>query len=81
MKRFENLGTALSRSQAKTITGGDYGGGTNCYQCTFTRTDGATTVATLCGNNGESVQCAADSICWGDDSCSNVDCAGSGACG
>ncbi len=55
------------------------------WSCTFKYTDGTTYTVELPkdpGNplSGPAAQCLVDAVCWQDDTCKTVDCAGSGAC-
>lgn len=74
MKQVSNLGFKLSRSEMKNISGGNAP-----TVCTITWANGTQSQMTVSGS-GPSQQCAADYWCTGNNNCSNVDCAGTGAC-
>lgn len=59
MKKFQNLGNALSREQSKKITGGDEcvdcGGGGAAYSSCSTSCANGTTISTSCAGSCKSV--------------------------
>jgi hypothetical protein len=68
----------LGRSEMKNLRGGV---ADTTWVCTFTYTNGTTHVVTLPNTaGGPAGQCMCDEVCLGEDTCHNVDCAGSGRC-
>lgn len=66
----------LSRAEMRNVLGGF----AQNYTCTMTLSNGTTESFTVTAANGNAAQCNADAVCWTMDECTNVDCAGSGAC-
>lgn len=62
----------LSPDAMKSIHGG------KIWTCTMTHTDGSHSYYFISANYGCAAQTQADGICWDDDTCTNIDCAGSG---
>ena len=76
-QNYSNLGTPLTRSMLKKTFGG---ADPETWSCTFTFVNGVTITLDYTAVNGNSAQCRVDTLCWEDNNCSNVDCAGSGEC-
>ena len=76
-QNLSKIGNALSRQMKKSIVGGIESGS---WLCTFTYTNGLTLTQVFTEPNGNAAQCAADYVCWSDNTCTNADCAGSGEC-
>ncbi len=76
-KNYSHLGNVLSRQKLKQTYGGVEPG---TWTCTFTFVNNTTIDLEISGENGNQAQCKADAICWGDNTCTGVDCASSGGC-